>query len=252
MIHKQKEGLNENYLSGIDVIYWINLDSSNDRFNDMTQMFKDDCFEGIPKERISAFDAKLNPTMVLNHFVLETKKQPDTAYGCLLSHLESIRTFNNSDYQVALIFEDDVTLEFKKYWKESVKQIMKNAPSDWDIIMLSYILLGEHSYYDWNNVNTNYIKELMASTQAYIINKKGSRKIIDSTYKNNKYVLDPTMWTHSSDGYIYLKTNTYCYKYPMFTYKDDIDSTINNAHLDINKPSKDAIVSEYKKLYPDL
>jgi hypothetical protein len=91
---------------------------------------------------------------------------------------------------------------------------------------------------------------LTASTLSYIINKKGSAKIMDS-YKD-KWVLDPTIWTHSSDGYIYLKTNTYAYKYPMFIYNDDIDSTIDEGHLSINKPSKDAIVVQYKKLYPEL
>jgi hypothetical protein len=38
----------------------------------------------------------------------------------------------------------------------------------------------------------------------------------------------------------------------MFTYNDDIDSTINDAHLSTNKASKDAIVAQYKKLYPEL
>jgi GR25 family glycosyltransferase involved in LPS biosynthesis len=242
--------MENHYLDGIDIIYWINLDRSKDRYASINKIFKDECFEGIPKERISAFDGKLNPTMLMEHFVLETKKQPDTAYGCLLSHLESIRTFHNSSHDIALILEDDINLEFKKYWKETVKQIMQNAPSDWDIIMLSYTLLEGDIYYHWDKVKSNYKKDLTASCLSYIINKKGSAKIMDS-YKD-KWILDPTIWTHASDGYIYLKTNTYAYKYPMFTYNDDIDSTINEAHLSINKPSKDAIVAQYKTLYPDL
>jgi len=240
--------MENDYLKGIDIIYWINMDSSKDRFNSMTEVLKDDCFANIPKERITGFDAKLNPTMVMNHFVLETTKQPETAYGCLLSHLESIRTFHNSPHEVALIMEDDVNLEFKKYWNKTVKQIMQNAPPDWDIIMLSYILMGDDIYYHWETTTTDYKKELTASCLSYIINKKGSKKIMES-YKD-KWVLDPTMWTHAADGYIYLKTNTYCYKYPMFIYNDDIDSTIDIAHLSINKPSKDEIVKQYKNLYP--
>jgi hypothetical protein len=76
LIHynKKYESMANHYLSGIDVVYWINLDRAPDRKNEMEKMFQDKCFEGIPKERIRAFDAKMNPTMVLNHLVIETKK----------------------------------------------------------------------------------------------------------------------------------------------------------------------------------
>ena len=110
--------------------------------------------------------------------------------------------------------------------------------------------MNDDIYYNWENA-PEYKKELTASCLSYIINKKGSHKLMKSTYKNNKYKLDPTIWTHAADGYIYLKTNTYCYKYPMFIYNDEIDSTIDIAHLSINKPSKDEIVKQYKKLYPN-
>ena len=252
LIRYNKEGLYDNHLKGIDIIYWINLDRSKDRYENMIEIFKDESFQGIPTERISAYDAKLYPDMVLDHFVLEDRKQPDTAYGCLLSHFETIREFNNSQYNIALILEDDINLEFKKYWKETVQEIINNAPPDWEIIMLSYTLMGDHVYYNWENVESNYIDYLTASCVSYLINKKGSKKIIDSTYKNNKYVLDPSIWTHASDGYLYLIAKTYVYKYPMITYNDDIDSTINNSHLDINKKAKEAVLVQYKKLYPDI
>jgi len=246
-----KENMINNYINGIDIIYWINLDRSKDRFNEMENLFKDDIFQNIPTQRIKAYDAKNNPKSVFDKVSFETRlENDDTVYGCLLSHLEAIKTFNDSKYDVALICEDDINLEYKKYWRKSIKQIMDEAPNDWDIIMLNYTITDEHKYNNWDNVKEDYIKDITSSCVSYIINKKGSKKIIDSTYKNGKYYLVPTINTHTSDAYIYKVTNTYVYKYPMFTYNTDIPSTISNTHIDINLNSKNKIESQYNKLYP--
>jgi GR25 family glycosyltransferase involved in LPS biosynthesis len=247
-----KENMINNYINGIDIIYWINLDRSKDRFNEMEILFKDDVFQNIPTQRIKAYDAKNNPKSVFDKVKFETRlENDDTVYGCLLSHLEAIKTFNDSKYDVALICEDDINLEYKKYWKKSIKQIMDEAPNDWDIIMLNYTITDEHKYNNWDNVKEDYIKDITSSCVSYIINKKGSKKLIDSTYKNDKYYLVPTINTHTSDAYIYKLTNTYVYKYPMFTYNTDIPSTISNTHININLLSKNKIESQYDKLYPE-
>jgi len=247
LIRYNKEGFENNYLSGIDIVYWINLDRSKDRYDSMKQMFKDDTFSNIPNQRITAADGKLNPEQMYAKLVIKEKLvAKDTIYGCLLSHLEAIKTFNDSKYDVALIMEDDANLEFKKYWTKSVKEIINNAPSDWEIIMLSYTLGGDHVFYDWDSVG-DYTDHLTSSTLSYIINKKGSSKIINTTYKNNKYELDPKIRSHDADGYIYLIAKTYAYKYPMFTYKSDNDSTISEDHVDAVLASKMAIIEQYEK-----
>jgi hypothetical protein len=46
----------KDYLEGIDVIYWINLDRSPDRRKRMKKMFKDPAFKGKKIIRISAVD----------------------------------------------------------------------------------------------------------------------------------------------------------------------------------------------------
>ena len=251
----KKESMTNDYMQGIDIIYWINLDRSKDRYNEITEILKDESFENIPNKRIVAFDGKNNPKSVYDN--LECKrgiqKGENGLYGCLLSHLEAIRTFSESKYNVALICEDDMNLEYKKYWKKSVKQIINEAPKDWDIIMLSYtIVTEEHPYNNWDNVKNDYTSKLTSSTVAYLINKKGATKFINENYKDGVYHLDPAINTHSADGYIYLKTKTYAYKYPMFTYKEDSDSTISDGHNGINKSSKTIILEQYKKKYPDI
>ena len=199
------------YLEGIDVIYWINLDRSPDRQKRMKKMFKDPAFEGKKIVRITAVDGKargIDQVLNANFDGMKPEKFTKVEYACLLSHLNAIKQFSESNNEVALIMEDDMTLEFKPYWKKSAKQIMKQAPTDWEIIQLCYILQG-------NNLNLPkkiYTKNnnRYFSTGAYIINKKNNNipKIIHSS--------NPT-----ADLYLYNIFNTYVYKYPLFIYIND-------------------------------
>jgi GR25 family glycosyltransferase involved in LPS biosynthesis len=254
----KREGFGENatnYLDGVDIIYWINLDRSKDRRDNMKKMLKDKVFDGITQQRISAYDGKMNPKSVFDKLNINNKQklESDTVYACLLSHLETIRTFNESDREVALIFEDDVTLEFKKYWKKTVKEIMDNAPHDWEIIMLTYTFAGRNSnkrlFYNWDIVSDKeYEKnnDKYYSTVAYIINKKGSNKLMTHT-ENNKYNIYSNI-NPGADVYLYQLLNTYTYKYPMFIYKSDNDSLIHPDHLSIHLVSKNKLLENYKTI----
>ena len=247
LLLKNIEGFgNENYLNGIDIIYWINLDRSSDRRENMKKIFKDNVFNGIPNERFTGIDGiKINMNEKFEH---HDSNQPPGVYGCLLSHLETIRKFNNSNYNIALIMEDDITLEFKQYWKKNVREIMENAPNDWEIILLCYIAGDEHVLWNWETMKDDYTKNHTSSTGAYIINKKGSNKLIKNIYNENKkiYNLNLDLSPHS-DRYIYMTLNTYAYKYPMFIYKTDNDSLIGHDIDDHNKCKK-RVIEQYKKL----
>jgi len=248
-----KEGFdnNVNYIEGVDIIYWINLDRSPDRRALMENLLTDKSFNDIPNERIVAYDGKNDSTKVFSKLNVKThpRKKTNSEYACLLSHLEAIRKFNESDKKVALIFEDDVTLEFQKYWNTSIKDIIKSAPSNWDIILLNYIYGSENSkFYNWKT-GDNYdmvTKNNYYSCLSYIINKNGSAKIMKD-YKKGIYTLSSDT-THVSDIYLFQKTNSYAYKYPMFTYKTLNDSTIHDSHIDYNKNSKLRIIHNYNNM----
>jgi GR25 family glycosyltransferase involved in LPS biosynthesis len=255
---KYKEGFDDNkinYLDGVDVIYWINLDRSKDRRQKMEKMFHDDVFKGIPNQRIVAYDGKNDPDKVFNKLVFNNKKQSNAEYACLLSHLETIRTFNESKNNIALIFEDDVTLEFRKYWRKSIKEIMKNAPTDWDIILLSYIYYNDMSprilFYSWDASDIEYDIAIgnYYSSLSYVINKKGSAKLINKIYDKNTNKYNPDKHsTLVSDVYLEQNANVYAYKYPMFIYKTINDSTIHDNHQILHRASKKIIVNNYDKL----
>lgn len=227
-------------LDGVDIIYWINMDRSTDRRVYMEELLADPAFQDIPKERISAIDGKKDPEFVLQSYVM--KRQDDRTsvveYACLLSHLETIRKFAESPQKtgdVALILEDDTSLDFKPYWTKSIREIMDSAPKDWDIILLSYMTPREKiPTDDFTLAYGNHF-----STAAYLINRKSAQKFTADTYQwDRKYHLTDEP-RHVADEYIYNKTRAYTYKHPYFIYKANNDTTLlHDRSMDFHERSR--------------
>lgn len=219
-------------INGIDAIYWINLDRSPDRTENMLDLFQDDAFLKVPTYRFSAVDGKSDN--IDNLIDVKEKTITDGEYGCLLSHLEIMREFSKSNYDVALILEDDTTLEFKPYWKKDLKDVIANAPSDWEIIMLCYISndIPKDEY--------TYNKNQYWSTLAYVINRPGATRIINDIYRDGKYHLESEI-NNEADQYIFQKVRTYVYKYSYFIYKYGETSTLHQRAVSRHDLSRQRI-----------
>jgi GR25 family glycosyltransferase involved in LPS biosynthesis len=200
----------------------------------MEKMFEDPVFKGKKIVRVSAVDGKapnIDQVLNTNFEGMQPNNFSKVEYACLLSHLNTIKQFSEStNGETALIMEDDMTLEFKPYWKKSVKQIMDTAPNDWDIIQLCYISNSgiPSKMYTKNSGN-------LFSTGAYLINKQKLNT------HSTKYNLSPDL-NHAADNYLFALHNTFVYKYPMFIYKDNQQSTIHPDHITIHNQSKRDII----------
>jgi len=238
------------FLDGIDVIYYINLERSKERKTIIEEMFKDNIFYGKPIQRIDAIDGKDPTEQVYDKLVINTKRNSKLEYACLLSHLTTIRTFAESTlYENALILEDDMTIELKKFWRKSLRTVMENAPADWEIIQLCYITGGLlKSDYTLNNYQRNRYGGI-ASMGAYIINKTAARKLMTEMYDpvTNKFSLRD-YHTHEADHYLFKVLRTYTYKYPYFIYPTDNTSTLHPEHLNSHIRSKSRIEYMYYQL----
>jgi GR25 family glycosyltransferase involved in LPS biosynthesis len=234
---------NIKYMDGINIIYWINLDRSTDRRKQMEAIFRDPVFQTTQIERISAVDGR-NSNMVYPKLNFMYKQKNDYEYACMLSHLETIRNFSRTNYEVALIMEDDITLEFKKYWRKSVREIIENAPSDWEVIQLCYNTNNNPNLFKLYERNTCN-KTVCAG--AYLINNKTAKKLINDIYKDGKYNLEHYL-IHHADCYIFSKSITYTYKYPYFIYKSNNDSLLHPEDLKSHEKSKIKVVEMYSNL----
>ena len=236
------------YLKGIDSIYWINLDRSIDRRKSMDNMFQDPVFQEIPIQRITAFDGKYNDP--IKYFKMASKKNTNIVYSCLLSHLNAIRAFSQSNHNIGLIFEDDVTLEFKKYWMHNIQHVIDNAPPDWEIIQLCYNTRSKLTdLYTLNNYQNYKGYGNIACMAAYLINKNAAVKFMKQTYNetNNKYFLQDYN-THEADHYIFKCVKTYTYKYPYFIYPTENTSTLHVEDLASHVKSKMKIETMYQEM----
>jgi GR25 family glycosyltransferase involved in LPS biosynthesis len=232
------------FLDGVDTIYWINLERSTDRKAKMELIFSDKVFYGKNIQRINAIDGKSDA--VYDKLVLKNKKNTKLEYACLLSHLKAIRTFSETFYGTALIFEDDITLEFKKYWRKSIRDIIANAPEDWEIIQLCYNTTSTlKEDYTLNNYQRNRYGSI-ACIAAYIINNNAAKKLMNEIYDpvTEKYKLID-YHTHEADHYLFKCMKTYTYKYPYFIYPTDNTSTLHPEDLTSHIRSKIRLQNMY-------
>jgi hypothetical protein len=218
-------------INNIDIIYWINLEKSIDRKKNMEELLSN---IDIPNERINAIDGFIEDNISTKYFYEENNIYPNYCnkeYAILLSHLNTIYKFanikENLKYGVAMICEDDLSFDFINYWKIDLKNIIEEAPNDWEIIMLGYFSLKinrKNIYEKWNNE---------WSAICYLINYKKIQKINDFK-KDEKWICKKTDLM-VSDNYIFSKFTTYVYKYPYMTFPNDNSSTFHIDHLNYHK-----------------
>jgi glycosyl transferase family 25 len=160
--------------------FYINLDKRRDR----RLQFENECVKmGIEVERFPA----------VAHSV--------PSYGCTLSHLNVLKLARERKYNRVCIFEDDFEFIISK---QEFQDILKNIPSDFDVVMLSYYLFETQPY-------NNYFGKVISATtaSAYIVNQKFYNTIINNLetgsqlfsqnihdcYSISKYINDQ-YWKH--------------------------------------------------------
>jgi GR25 family glycosyltransferase involved in LPS biosynthesis len=219
------------YINGIDMIYWINLDRSSNRKADMERILNK---LSVPNTRIRASDGKLEN--VREYFINTLVINNNGEYGCLLSHLRTIKQFWESGLERCLILEDDITLDFMKYWKKDINTVINEAPNDWEVIGMTQTLDSS------SNIAGDYTPfwDYFFSAQGYIINRSGAQKIM-SLYKLDKWELNIDY--HTSEKVIYGNTKMYVYKYPYFTYSLYNNSTIHINHSELHRIAKENSVN---------
>ena len=223
-----------NLINNIDIIIWLNLDSSYERRNNMKEILSN--FH-VKNMRFKSIDGYLENNVNSKYFNLQNSNAQypefyNKEYAILASHLNALEYYKNSNdiikkYGYALICEDDLSLDFTQYWDKDIKTIIDDAPHDWEIIMLAYfsVNLNRPSLYTkWNNE---------WSALAYLVNHKALYKL-DGLKKDGKWLCKEGDLM-VSDNYIFSKFNTYVYKYPYFTFPDDNDSTFHDDHLDYHR-----------------
>ncbi len=205
--------------------YYINVDSQKVRNQNMIKQFEE---RNIKYTRIDAIKPE--------------KEQPskvDYERCCTRSHIKAIETFlKNEDGNHCVICEDDLSFEFECFWTKPLEEIVKDAPNNWGVIQIAYILQNIEPKFNGRAKYFNYKDLSVSGTLAYIINRKCALEILNVFIKRNFL---PTADCFRSGIYASVEYNTqfdsYIYKYPMFTYPDNNDSLIGNS-IELHVASK--------------
>ena len=204
-----------------------------------------------PTTDLTLFDCMLETDVKKNiNNVENTKSHKQKELSCLSSHLKAMKTFlETSNDKYCIIAEDDLSLEYTKYWDKTFWEYLESLPDDWECLQLTQIMTVhsiQHSNFIVNRINIiPYKKNFSWSTTAYLINRKGAQKLLDKIdIFDNKYYFK-NLNESIADVYIYKHLNTYTI--PLFTYMNEDDSTINNndKHLKISKKLIDEIWVNY-------
>ena len=120
-------------------VYVINLDREIDRKSYMLEQFRK--FNVNNARVIEAIDGnyiKDQNNDIINGVTFTSIYTPPSMneLGRILSHYKAIQNMYNSGANHALILEDDMSIALLPFVEESLDQIAKNAPQNWNIIIL--------------------------------------------------------------------------------------------------------------------
>jgi hypothetical protein len=173
--HFIKEGIDHEWHEYVDVIYYINLDSREDRKSEFLEEMKR---MHVPDEKIVRISAVNKPG------------QGD--WGCSLSHLITMQQFIDSGLDNCIVFEDDfIFKQDLKTLNTTFREVLESV-RNYDVIMLSGNVVEskptEHAYLE---------KILDAqTTSGYMVNKhfapillqnyRDGAKLIEQSYRIGK------------------------------------------------------------------
>ena len=219
----------------------------------MLDLFKSNKIDNFT--RIDAYDGE-----IINNYTDITVLEDDNVRKistfhqcCIFSHLKTIKTAYDNNDNMAIIVEDDLSMDYRNKWNHlfdinNSQNIIKNAPNDWEILKLHCcypkyvnILIKRDrknlcKYQKWD--------ERSFSALFYIINRKGMKKILDkflinqkwTIYNNDQYVADILLFRY---------LNTYDYTQPLFNVVTNQKSELNTT-LSIFEESNELIKTYYK------
>tara|TARA_B110000091_G_C13819680_1_gene479986 strand:- start:2821 stop:6057 length:3237 start_codon:yes stop_codon:yes gene_type:complete len=199
-------------------IYWINLDSAIDRNVAMQKVLR---FYNHTRIRaitdIEAETSEFNTTQVRFYHNRQNdrlwKFHKENIYtfkelATSMSHLKAIRAAYESGHEFALILEDDAVIEDD--FPDKLNKLITTAPKNWEILQL-YVqhmkIIGHLNHVIdpwvlWQGKNWG--------ATAYVINRKGMRKLLESMYEHEKLVFRNII---VADEMIYAHLNSYTSTY---------------------------------------
>lgn len=162
-------------------IYLINLDRATERLNSIVQEFKN---QHLNYERIPAVDAR---NLEQEKYSIQNKYDRDLLSGeiaCFLSHIKTLKTFLASDFEFAIIIEDDARLadNFDEIISKTLHKYNSLAlKHQWDVLKL---VNGKRHHILVDQIDEQYRigacgTSIPITTMAAVWTRKGAQKYLE-------------------------------------------------------------------------
>lgn len=236
---------NKNPLENFPSVYYISLEESVDRRNNLIEQFKKynvTNLNGIISKRYKDSNDKVTGKYL--HQLTEG------AIGCVVSHLKALKQwYYNTDEDYAFFCEDDVSLETVEYWNFTWEEFIETIPEDAEFVQLMVISetfdnfqLHERKWDEW-------------AASAYIVTREYAKKIIDTYCISDTYNLNNPIY-----DVIPIVENILCaglgkvYSIPLLvedikfnsTFSEEQEPDVKNGHKTKHLSSHHTVLSYWK------
>ena len=226
-------------LKGLPHIYWLNLDSDEDRKEYMENQFK--YWEIENHTRIAGYDGREDDVSDnLKGRIPDNVCQGEL--GCCMSHLKAIKEFyENSDDEYCIIAEDDVNLDIAHYWNFKWTEFFSLLPYDWDCVQMTIISTGDIHV----KLHLKFVNDFSAAF--YLISRHHASKVLKNHMRGDKWKLDQGVKPRAVSEDTILETGK-TYTIPIFLYNMDFKSSIHQEHIGIfHKGPHDALLNWWQQ-----
>jgi len=233
---------NQNHKMSNFPIYYINMNRSVERRIFMENQFRLFCItntnriEAIDSNNINSFKNGTvyfvdDPPIKYSIYGKYNKKTSFKELACLLSHMKAItKAYNNGD-EVAIIMEDDVSLNLMPYWEKTIKDIIIDSPDDWNMILLYNLREELITTSPFQHIGKD---NLPWGAQIYIVNRKGMKVISDINYNINDInivlVSENFLNKYLYPSYLYQKNSLFY----TFNNNENMESLIHPGHTNLH------------------
>ena len=228
------------------IYYIVNLERDKGRKKNILSQLKHQniinfkIIEAVDGSQLSKNDLKRSTYQNNKNSFKWHIKLSNSEIGCALSHLKIYKDFINSNYELAVIFEDDIF--FKHQFNDEIKSLIYESFSENGQILLlgelkQYFIKDLYKRLHFKIVDT----ETAYFTHAYVINKKAASAIIDFNYPIKTVADNHLLWK------LYLGIQVYGIDPFIIDQNDKFKSNINHEkfHDEIKKIERN--IPFYKK-----
>lgn len=246
----------DNYKIKIPIFY-INLERSKEREESMINELSENSENYL---RINGVDGikdienlKEGKTNGIKYLCKNKLPQTKQKLGCILSHLKAIEYIEKENIKLAIICEDDICFEYKKFWKTTIEEIVENAPENWNVIKIvsgnKYHVHNMINLYKKSNVKYHKITNLKSNYgSCFYIIKDETIKIYKEKYYREG-VWNITGEYIVGDMYLFDIPGVYNYTIPLISFKNFKTTIGNGKNPNGKNPNETKVNQIIKEFY---